>query len=244
MTQRCNWVSSEALAHYHDTEWGVPSRDDQHLFEMLVLEGAQAGLSWSTILNKREAAIAARSPTSTSTRWRASPEDVDTLVLDESASCAIAARSRRPLPTRAPCSRSRPNTARSRISSGRSSIRRRSRTTGRRITACACDHDRNFRRAQQGAQALRLQVRRLDDLLCVHAGGRHGQRPPDQLATAALAARRSPGLNGTLTGKRLPADPLRIEKYAAQAQHNATAMQTATWPLSKLTPPFGIPFAR
>jgi DNA-3-methyladenine glycosylase I len=53
VTQRCNWVSSEALAQYHDTEWGVPSRDDQHLFEMLVLEGAQAGLSWSTILNKR-----------------------------------------------------------------------------------------------------------------------------------------------------------------------------------------------
>jgi len=43
------------MAHYHDTEWGVPSHDDQHLFEMLVLEGAQAGLSWSTILNKREA---------------------------------------------------------------------------------------------------------------------------------------------------------------------------------------------
>jgi DNA-3-methyladenine glycosylase I len=40
---------------YHDTEWGVPSHDDRHLFEMLTLEGAQAGLSWSTILNKREA---------------------------------------------------------------------------------------------------------------------------------------------------------------------------------------------
>ena len=39
---------------YHDREWGVPSHDDRHLFEMLVLEGAQAGLSWSTILNKRE----------------------------------------------------------------------------------------------------------------------------------------------------------------------------------------------
>jgi DNA-3-methyladenine glycosylase I len=52
--QRCNWATtSEALAHYHDTEWGVPSRNDQHLFEMLVLEGAQAGLSWSTILRKR-----------------------------------------------------------------------------------------------------------------------------------------------------------------------------------------------
>ena len=41
------------MRRYHDTEWGVPSRDDRHLFEMLILEGAQAGLSWSTILNKR-----------------------------------------------------------------------------------------------------------------------------------------------------------------------------------------------
>lgn len=51
---RCGWVSTAALAQYHDTEWGVPSHDDRHLFEMLVLEGAQAGLSWATILNKRE----------------------------------------------------------------------------------------------------------------------------------------------------------------------------------------------
>jgi DNA-3-methyladenine glycosylase I len=42
------------MAEYHDTEWGVPSHDDSHLFEMLVLEGSQAGLSWQTILNKRE----------------------------------------------------------------------------------------------------------------------------------------------------------------------------------------------
>ncbi len=51
---RCAWATGDAMVHYHDTEWGVPSHDDQHLFEMLVLEGAQAGLSWSTILNKRE----------------------------------------------------------------------------------------------------------------------------------------------------------------------------------------------
>jgi DNA-3-methyladenine glycosylase I len=42
------------MRRYHDEEWGVPSHDDRHLFEMLILEGAQAGLSWSTILNKRE----------------------------------------------------------------------------------------------------------------------------------------------------------------------------------------------
>src|SRR4029077_15597531 len=52
---RCQWATGNALeTHYHDTEWGVPSRDDRHLFEMLILEGAQAGLSWSTILRKRD----------------------------------------------------------------------------------------------------------------------------------------------------------------------------------------------
>jgi DNA-3-methyladenine glycosylase I len=50
---------------YHDREWGVPSHDERHLFEMLVLEGAQAGLSWSTILRKREG-YRRRSPASTS----------------------------------------------------------------------------------------------------------------------------------------------------------------------------------
>jgi DNA-3-methyladenine glycosylase I len=52
---RCSWAEgSEAMRRYHDDEWGVPSHDDARLFEMLVLEGAQAGLSWSTVLNKRE----------------------------------------------------------------------------------------------------------------------------------------------------------------------------------------------
>lgn len=52
---RCDWAEgSEAMGRYHDEEWGVPSHDDTHHFEMLILEGAQAGLSWSTILNKRE----------------------------------------------------------------------------------------------------------------------------------------------------------------------------------------------
>ncbi len=55
MPTRCGWANGGPLEiAYHDTEWGVPSRDDRHLFEMLVLEGAQAGLSWSTILRKRE----------------------------------------------------------------------------------------------------------------------------------------------------------------------------------------------
>ena len=52
--QRCAWAREELMTAYHDTEWGVPVHDDRALFEFLILEGAQAGLSWSTILRKRE----------------------------------------------------------------------------------------------------------------------------------------------------------------------------------------------
>ncbi|MBI3245823.1 MAG: DNA-3-methyladenine glycosylase I [Deltaproteobacteria bacterium] len=55
MTMRCGWVTNDPLyLAYHDTEWGVPEYDDRKLFELLILEGAQAGLSWLTILKKRE----------------------------------------------------------------------------------------------------------------------------------------------------------------------------------------------
>ncbi|MBT3193613.1 MAG: DNA-3-methyladenine glycosylase I [Verrucomicrobia bacterium] len=55
MKTRCEWCGEDPLyVAYHDDEWGVPSHDDGHLFEMLILEGAQAGLSWLTILKKRE----------------------------------------------------------------------------------------------------------------------------------------------------------------------------------------------
>ena len=53
---RCTWCGADPLyVRYHDTEWGVPVHDDRRLFEFLILEGAQAGLSWITILRKREA---------------------------------------------------------------------------------------------------------------------------------------------------------------------------------------------
>lgn len=52
---RCAWAKNELAIAYHDVEWGVPLHDDQRLFEFLILEGAQAGLSWDTILRKREA---------------------------------------------------------------------------------------------------------------------------------------------------------------------------------------------
>jgi DNA-3-methyladenine glycosylase I len=52
--KRCSWAISELGIAYHDREWGVPTHDDRRLFEFLILEGAQAGLSWETILKKRE----------------------------------------------------------------------------------------------------------------------------------------------------------------------------------------------
>src|SRR5690606_21376542 len=51
---RCKWASNDLNIPYHDAEWGVPLHDDRGLFEFLILEGAQAGLSWDTILRKRE----------------------------------------------------------------------------------------------------------------------------------------------------------------------------------------------
>jgi DNA-3-methyladenine glycosylase I len=56
MKRRCEWAAGDdpLMVAYHDEEWGVPSHDDRHVFELLTLEGAQAGLSWVTILRKRE----------------------------------------------------------------------------------------------------------------------------------------------------------------------------------------------
>ncbi|HJR94966.1 MAG TPA: DNA-3-methyladenine glycosylase I [Gaiellaceae bacterium] len=81
---RCEWATggSELMLAYHDEEWGVPSHDDVHLFEMLTLEGAQAGLSWSTILNKREGyrrAFAGFDPAAVA---RFGPKDVERLLAD------------------------------------------------------------------------------------------------------------------------------------------------------------------
>ena len=55
MIIRCGWAKNDLAIAYHDAEWGLPQHDDRVLFEFLILEGAQAGLSWDTILRKREA---------------------------------------------------------------------------------------------------------------------------------------------------------------------------------------------
>src|SRR5438132_13293797 len=79
---RCGWASGELYVRYHDEEWGVPVHDDRTLFEFLVLEGGQAGLSWSTILNKRDhyrRAFAGFDPAKVA---RFTAADVDRLVAD------------------------------------------------------------------------------------------------------------------------------------------------------------------
>jgi DNA-3-methyladenine glycosylase I len=83
--KRCTWAGEDdRMVAYHDDEWGVPSHDDRHLFELLTLEGAQAGLSWSTILNKREGyrlAFAGFDPEAVA---RFSADDVERLLGDPS----------------------------------------------------------------------------------------------------------------------------------------------------------------
>ena len=81
---RCSWVpeGDPLYVVYHDEEWGVPSRDELHLFEMLVLEGAQAGLSWSTILHKRDGYRKAFAGFDAAKVARFGPKDVERLMGD------------------------------------------------------------------------------------------------------------------------------------------------------------------
>ncbi len=81
---RCSWCGDDPLYQaYHDTEWGVPSYDDQILFEMLILEGAQAGLSWITVLKRREGYRRAFSDFSVADVARYDERDVERLLQDE-----------------------------------------------------------------------------------------------------------------------------------------------------------------
>src|SRR3989442_1648670 len=81
---RCDWVplGDQVYVAYHDEEWGVPVHDDRHLFEMLTLEGAQAGLSWSTILHKRAGYRRAFAGFDPQEGARVSDRDVERLLRD------------------------------------------------------------------------------------------------------------------------------------------------------------------
>jgi DNA-3-methyladenine glycosylase I len=83
MKNRCEWAKSEIMIKYHDKEWGVPVHDDRKLFEMLILEGAQAGLSWETILKRREGYRKAFDNFNVVKISKYSEEDVKRLLNDE-----------------------------------------------------------------------------------------------------------------------------------------------------------------
>ena len=82
MVNRCGWARSPLEIEYHDREWGVPVHDDRLLFEFLVLEGAQAGLSWSTILAKRAAYRKAFADFDAAKVARFGPKKIDALMAD------------------------------------------------------------------------------------------------------------------------------------------------------------------
>jgi len=100
---RCRWHGGlDDYMRYHDTEWGFPVHDDIRLFEKICLEGFQSGLSWLTILRKREAFRACllyTSPSPRDRRSRSSTRRISSACSATRASCAIAARSSRPSTT-------------------------------------------------------------------------------------------------------------------------------------------------
>ena len=178
---RCEWAvgGDELMVAYHDVEWGVPSHDDRHLFEMLTLEGAQAGLSWSTILRKREG-------------YREAFAGFDPHVVAGYTADDVAAPPRR--------SRDRPQPPEGRVDDRECNPRaRRASERGqlRCVPVGVCRRradrqragddvrsscrDRAFARAVEGPETTRLRLRRPDDLLRVHAGRRHRRRPHGRL---------------------------------------------------------------
>jgi len=84
MKKRCEWAKDEPNTTYHDDEWGTPQHDDQKLFEFLILEGAQAGLSWTTILNRREGYMKAFSNFDAKKVSKYTQKRVEKLLIDES----------------------------------------------------------------------------------------------------------------------------------------------------------------
>jgi len=162
---RCNWAGTDPrMIAYHDEEWGVPVHDDRLFFEFLTLEGAQAGLSWSTILYKRDAyreAFAGFEPERVARFDRRRVERLLTNpgIVRNRQHCFQRARISRPA-------------ARARqLRSLRMELRR-WRAKGESLEADRLSPaaHQGIRCAIEGARPARLPLRRLDDLLCVHAG--------------------------------------------------------------------------
>jgi DNA-3-methyladenine glycosylase I len=173
--QRCDWARDDLSISYHDTEWGVPLHDDRGLFELLILEGAQAGLSWITILKKRPA-------------YRKAFDRFDARKVaryDEAKLAALLADDgivRNRLKIRAAVQNAQAFLA----------VQKEFGSFDRYVWQFVGGQPLNsrlkrsrpyraFRRPEQGSAQARLQIRRLHHLLRLHAGHRDGERPPGQL---------------------------------------------------------------
>ena len=175
--KRCAWVpeADPEYVAYHDDEWGVPSRDERHLFEMLTLEGAQAGLSWSTILRKREGYRKAFANFDAAKVARFSDTKVERLLADPGIV-------RNRLKVESTVNNAQPR-ARARQPQRLHLELRRRRAEGEPLPQArrAPGRDRRVEGDEQGPEEARLPLRRPDGLLRVHAGVRPRQRPHGRL---------------------------------------------------------------
>ena len=167
---------------YHDEEWGVPSHDDRHLFEMLTLEGAQAGLSWSTILRKREGYRSAFAAFDPEVVAGFSTKDVERLLADPGI-----VRNRLKVESTV-ANAGRVLEVQDELGSFDAYLW--SFVDGEPIVNAWRTHvgapggDGSVARALAGPEAPRLPLRRPDDLLRLHADRRHGRRPHRRTASA------------------------------------------------------------
>ena len=179
MTERCAWATTPLGIEYHDAEWGVPLHDDRQLFEFLVLEGAQAGLSWELILNRRES-------------YREAFDGFDPAVVAEYGDDKVAELLANPGIVRNRQKVAARHRQCPRISGGATGVRQlrrlhlgfrgwRSHQERLAVYGRSACYDAAIRGDEPRPAAARLPVRRPHHLLRVYAGNRHGQRPYHQL---------------------------------------------------------------
>ena len=173
---------SEAYIRYHDEEWGVPAHDDRRQFEFLILEGAQAGLSWSTILNKREGYREAFADFDVEKVARFDKRKVERLMQFPGI-----VRNRLKIESAISNAKAVLEAAgRGRQSVKASVVVRRRQADREQMDGdeAGAGDQRGVRRAQQGPEEARVQVRGLDDHLRAHAGNGDGQRPHGRVLQA------------------------------------------------------------
>lgn len=171
---RCSWATTEPNITYHDQEWGVPVHDDRKLFEFLILEGAQAGLSWTTILNKRENYRKAFDGFRAEKIAHYGACDLKRLLAD-------AGIVRNQLKILATIQNAKAFLAVGRVRQFRRSHlefrRRQTETEPMAKNVSRAGAHTGIRRHEPRSSAARIQIRRLDDLLRLDASHRHGERP-------------------------------------------------------------------